>query len=1224
MITDTIPLISAVESVNQRFGDVVKVKLQSGIAEQDFHKMDEFIEFAKKSHVAIVHLMGTFPNYDEFVSTLKQANVPMLIVSPNKTQPSVCTVEPKDKQRIMKYLRYGGKKNFENLLLYLANRFTGSSYEVDPPEKILWEGIYHPSFDHLLTLDEYAERIIPRKPTVGILFHTSSLRGENTSFIDSLITTIESKGANVVTVSYSSNLSKVINTYFMKNGKPIVDSVVSAMCFSLTSSNSQALEALKRFNVPIIKAILTVNSFEDWRDTMQGLSFVDIPSSVVMPEFDGFLITVPMAAMDSTKINPLTGTKILTFEPIPERVDKVARLSINWAKLKHIPNSKRKVAIIFHNYPPRNDTIGKAFAIDTPVSILNLLNDMKDAGYTVDSIPESGQELIDGIINGLTNDLRWLNLEELAKRAVGKTSSKQYTKWFNELPSDAQNKMQEKWGEPIGQLFNYQNNLIVPGILNGNIFLGLQPPRGSLGDTSESYHSPDLSLSHHYYGYYRWIRDVFKADAVIHVGTHGTLEWLPGKSVGLSASCFPDAAIADLPNVYPYVITNPGEGTQSKRRSYCCIVDYLIPVMHNADSYEETAELEVQLQEYYHTKLIDEGKLPILQKVIWETVVAGKLDQDLEISQEAAFADFDGFLEKLHAYLHDLADTQLRDGLHTLGQPPADERLEEFLVTLTRLSNGSTPSLRQSLAELKGYDYEDLLAHKGKLRSDGSTNGDLIKELNSIALKLMNRLNANGFVDSKIDEIMQDVLGCGSPKVKQCLLYVTNFLVPALEQTTDELANVMSSFEGGYVPPGPAGSITRGMADILPTGKNFYSIDPRAVPSTASWRVGVALADGLLDRYLNEEGSYPESVGTILWATDTMKTKGDDVAEILYLMGVKPVWEESSGRVVGIEPISLKELKRPRIDVTVRISGLFRDTFPHIVHLLDDAVVLVAGLDESPDENYVRKHVENEVNERVAEGVEADTARDEAHYRVFGDCPGAYGCGVNELVSSKNWETQKDLSDIYIAWGSYAYSRKVYGHSLPERFKLRLSQIQATVKNQDSREYDRLDCDDWYDVHGGMIVSVKTLTGKAPRSFCGDSSDPDRVKIRSTAEETCHIFRTRILNPKWINSMVRHGYAGAGTLSKTLDDILGWDATIEVVEDWMYEDLANKYVLDKKMQEWLKDVNPYALQNMVERLLELIGRNLWNTSDEMKKELQRLYLEIEGVLEDTNELKKDK
>ncbi|NLE04603.1 MAG: cobaltochelatase subunit CobN, partial [Crenarchaeota archaeon] len=818
------------------------------------------------------------------------------------------------------------------------------------------------------------------------------------------------------------------------------------------------------------------------------------------------------------------------------------------------------------------------------------------------------------------NDLRWLSTEELAKRAVGKTPCKQYTNWFKEIPLDSQQKMLSKWGKPPGKPFSYKGDLIVPGVINGNIFLGIQPPRGSLGEVdSASYHSPDLSLSHHYYAYYRWIRDVFKADAIIHVGTHGSLEWLPGKSVGLSSSCYPDIAISDLPNIYPYVITNPGEGTQAKRRSYCCIIDYLIPVMHNADSYEETAELEVQLQEYYQAKISDETKLPVLKKVIWETIVSGKLDQDLKVTQENAFADFDTFLERLHEYLHELSDAQLRDGLHTLGQPPVDSRLEEFLVTLTRLSNGSTPSLRQSIAELKGYDYEFMVANKGKMLPNGKTNGDLIKELNSISLELMKQFNSDGFVKDCIDQIMQTVLNCCDAKIKQCLLYVSEFLVPAIQQTTDELSNILKSCEGGRISPGPSGSITRGMADILPTGKNFYSIDPRAVPSSASWRVGMALADSLLQRYLKEEGKYPESIGTILWATDTMKTKGDDIAEILYLLGVRPVWEPSSGRVVGVEVIPFEELKRPRIDVTVRISGLFRDTFPNIVHLIDDAVSLVANLDESPEKNYILKHVEKEVNERVAEGVTSNQAREEAHFRVFGDCPGAYGCGVSELVSSKNWQTQKDLSDIYIAWGSYAYSKKVYGKSVPERFKLRLSQINATVKNQDSREYDILDCDDWYDVHGGMIVSVKTLSGKAPRSYCGDTSDPDRVKVRSTAEETCHVFRTRLLNPKWINSMMNHGYAGAADLSKTLDDILGWDATVDVVEDWMYEDITKKYVLDEKMQQWLKDVNPYALQNMIERLLEIIDRKLWNATDEMKQKLQQLYLEIEGVLEGANE-----
>jgi cobaltochelatase CobN len=925
--------------------------------------------------------------------------------------------------------------------------------------------------------------------------------------------------------------------------------------------------------------------------------------------------------MTLSETHPLTGTRIIRFDPIPERVAKLVRLSLNWGKLKRIPNKEKKVAIIFHNYPPRNDTIGHAFGLDAPVSVMNILRDLKEKGYCLDCLPENGQKLIEDIINGLTNDRRWLSSEELAERAIAKISHEQFTEWFKEIPQDVQNKMEKDWGKPPGKLFNYKGELLVAGILNGNVFIGLQPPRGYLENPSSIYHSPDLSMPHHYYGYYRWIRDVFKANVIMHIGTHGTLEWLPGKSVGLSASCFPDIAISDLPNVYPYIITNPGEGTQAKRRSYCCIIEHLIPAMHNADAYEETAKLEVQLQEYYHAKTSDQGKVPIMQKLIWETVIQAKLDHDLEVTEEAAFSNFDGFLEKLHAYLQELSDALIRDGLHILGEPPTNSRLDEFIVTLTRLSNGAVPSLRQSIAEMNGYDYEDLLANRGKLNADGKTNGDIIKELNNLSLEIIRKFHEEGFKEQSIDSITVDVLGRNSTNVRRCLIYVGSFLAPALAATTDELTNTLSACEGNYVPSGPSGSITRGMADILPTGRNFYSVDPRAIPSPAAWQIGVALGDAMLERYLKEEGKYPESIGIIIWAIDTMKTKGDDVAEILYLLGVKPVWEETSGRVIGLEAIPLEELKRPRIDVTVRISGLFRDTFPNVVNLIDEAVALVANLKEPTERNYITKHVETEVRECAVQGVGLEKAREEACYRIFGDRPGAYGCGVSDAIDSKNWKDQKDLSNIYVTWGCYAYGRKNYGVSVPEQFKLRLSKINLTVKNQDSREYDILDGDDWYDAHGGMISAIKTFKGEAPRSYCGDSSDPNRVKVRNTAEETKYVFRSRLLNPKWIQSMKRHGYQGASDLSRTLDSVLGWDATVEVVEDWMYANIAKKYVLDAEMQKWLKEVNPYALQNMVERLLEAVERGMWNATEDMKKDLQRLYLSIEGLLEGAGEKK---
>lgn len=1234
--TDAVPFISAVKSINERIEAVVKTYLRTGGDFRDFGNLDEFIQFAKKSHIVIIHLMGALPEFDLLISSLKSAGVPVLVASSvtgrNKEFMSLSTVNQEDYQNILRYLNYGGKKNFENLLLYLANRITGASYEFGAPERLPWEGIYHPDFEYLPTIDEYIEKkIIPGRLTVGLWFHQNYWQGGNTSFVDSIIKEIERQGANVIPVFFSGTkdadlgikgLEWVVENYYKKDGKPLIDVIISALSFSLSTSlsSSEVPDAfLKKLKIPIIKAILTCNTFEEWRDTLQGLSTIEIPSNIAMPEFDGILITVPVAAMKFSETHPLTGTTIVKFEPIPERISKLVRLSLNWAKLKRIPNKEKKVAIIFHNYPPRNDTIGHAFGLDAPVSVLNILRDLKEKGYLLDYLPENSQTLIEVIINRLTNDRRWASSEELAERAIAKITPDQYTKWFNKLPADVREKMEKDWGKPPGSLFSYKGELLVSGILNGNVFIGLQPPRGFLEDPSSIYHSPDLSMPHHYYGYYRWIRDVFKANVIMHIGTHGTLEWLPGKSVGLSASCFPDITISDLPNVYPYIITNPGEGTQAKRRSYCCIIEHLIPVMHNADAYEEIAKLEVQLQDYYHVKTSDQGKLQIMQKLIWENVSQAKLDHDLELTEETVFSDFDAFLEKLHAYLHELTDAQIRDGLHVLGEPPTDSRLEEFLVTLTRLSNGAVPSLRQSIAEMKGYNYDDLIANRGKLNPDGKTNGDLIKELNNLSLELVKRFHSEGFKEQSIDAITKDVLGGNSADVRRCLSYVGSFLAPALAATIDELTHTLSACEGNYVPPGPSGSLTRGMADILPTGRNFYSVDPRAIPSSASWRIGVALGDALLERYLKEEGKYPESIGIVIWATDTMKTKGDDIAEILYLMGVKPVWEETSGRVIGVEAIPLEKLKRPRIDVTIRISGLFRDTFPNIVHLIDEAVALVASLKEPPERNYLAKHVETEVRERAVQSVDVERAREEACYRIFGDRPGAYGCGVSEAIDSKNWKDQKDLSNIYVTWGCYAYGRKNYGISIPEQFKLRLSKINLTVKNQDSREYDILDGDDWYDAHGGMISAVKTFKGEAPRSYCGDSSDPDRVKIRSTAEETKHVFRSRLLNPKWIQSMKRHGYQGAGDLSRTVDFVFGWDATVEVVEDWMYEDLAKKYVLDTKMQEWLKEVNPYALQNMVERLLEAIERNMWQATEDMRKELQKIYLNIEGLLEGARE-----
>ncbi len=1237
--TDAVPFIAALKSVNEHLGDIVIARFwndkglsgDSATATDDFN---EYLEFAKTANVAVVHLMGKPPVFDTLIDLMKTEKIPLFVSasSPIEDYVRLSTVEQEDYKTIFIYLNYGGKANLENLLLYLVNRFAGAAYEVGAPVLPAWEGIYHPDFTSPPSLAEYMEKKVqPGKLTVGIWFGQHSWQGCDTSYVDALIAEIEGQGANALPVFLKGRQDEslgihgfdwVIENYFIKDGRPLVDVIISTLSHSwssLYSVGTRNLDALKKLGVPIIKAIVTRNTLENWRTSPIGLNVTDIPIDIALPEFDGFLISVPVAAMDNSKIDPVTGTRIIRHEPIPERAAKVVRLSINWGKLRRTPNKEKKVAIIFHNYPPRNDNIGKAFGLASSASIMNILRGLQTHGYSCSNLPADGQKLMAVVLNGMTNDRRWLSPNELATRALSKVSTEQYTEWFNELPTDARDKLVYHWGAPPGNIFTFKGDLLVGGVLYGNVFVGLQPPRGFTENPAAIYHSPDLCMPHHYYAYYRWIRDIFKADVIMHIGKHGTLEWLPGKSVGLSASCFPDAIISDLPNIYPYIINNPSEGAQAKCRSYCCIIDHLIPIMHNADSYEELAAIEIQLQEYYNAKFSDEQKLPILQKLIWQAVVGAKLDQDLEVTEADAFADFDGFLESLHSYLDELSDTLISDGLHVLGEPPTGESLEELLVTLLRLSNGGVPSLRQSLAKWKGYDYDDLLANRGHVRCDGTTNGYLIKELDSVSLGLIKELNAAGFNEAKIESIIVNKLGIDNAEVHQTLFYVCRFLAPALASTTDELTNLLSAAGGNYVLAGPSGSITRGMSDILPTGRNFYSGEHREIHNRADWQVGIAMGDALLARYLKEEGKYPENVGIILWGMGTMTTKGDDISEILYLLGVKPVWEESSGQVIGLELIPPEQLKRPRVDVTLRVSGLFRDTFPNIVHLIDDAVRLVADLKESAAENYVAKHVNAEVKERTNKGDDAEKAREEACYRIFSARIGAYGCGVNRAIDSKNWKTQKDLSDIFVNWGNYAYSRKTYGVSVPEQLKLRISKLNLTVKNDSSREYDILSCDDWYDFHGGLINAAKIISGKAPKSYCGDSSDPQRLKIRSTAEETCHVFRSRLLNPKYIEGLKKQGYQGAAELSRATDFVLGWDATVEVVEDWMWEGMANKYVLDKDMQQWLNEVNPYALQNMTERLLEAIERGLWNASDEMKKQLQQLYLQVEGMIEGANE-----
>jgi len=1083
-------------------------------------------------------------------------------------------------QQVFAYLCHGGARNLGNMLALLAG------WPCQPPAELPWYGVYERPLASPLPQGE-------GMPKIAVLFYRAHWMSGNTEFVDALCNRLEAYGCRALPIFVYSlkpeNAAQI--EPLLREGQ--VDAIANTLSFATGS-----VDWLQKLDVPVLQAIISTSSQADWRRSQAGLSPLDAAMNVALPEFDGSIITVPISFKEELAQDELLGSPVLRYVPEPERVDAFARLARNWALLRRKPNADKRIAFVLSNYPTKNARIGNAVGLDTPASLLAVLRAMREIGYVVEDLPATGDELIFQLIDRCSNDREFLTQQQL-RQAVGHVSDSTYREWFDHWPSRVQGDLREAWDEPPGSVFEVDGGLAIPGIRLGNVFVGVQPPRGFGENPIAIYHSPDLPPTHHYLAYYRWIRDVFRADAIVHLGKHGTLEWLPGKALGLSEACYPDLAITDLPHFYPFIINNPGEGAQAKRRSHAAIIDHLIPPMTTADGYNEIIRIEQLMDEYYQVQTLDPKKVPIIRDQIWKTVVEAQLHRDLGTSSLPE--DFDGFLLHVDGYLCELKDSQIRDGLHVLGQPPEGDQLVDLLLALTRLDNMEAPSLRAAVARSLGLDLQALLEDRGAICArpglDGvRSNGDAIE-----------------YIEARCKELVRAALqGDGSPHLasptgvgeEDILRYVKNTLVPALAQTTDEITNLLRGLEGRFIPPGPSGAPTRGMANVLPTGRNFYSVDPKSLPSPAAWQIGQQLGDALLEKYLREEGRYPESVGIVVWGTSAMRTQGDDIAEILWLLGVRPVWMKENRRVTGLELIPLDELQRPRIDVTVRISGFFRDAFPNLVHLIDNAVRLVAHTDEDDDQNLVAAHVRRD----------GDT--DEALYRIFGSKPGTYGAGILPLLDAKNWNSDQDLADVYGAWGGYAYTKEDYGRPAKPQFEQRFAEISIATKNQDNREHDIFDSDDYMQYHGGMIATIRALTGKNPRQFFGDSANPSLVRVRDLDDEARRVFRSRVINPKWIESVKRHGYKGAFELAATIDYLFGYDATAQIVEDWMYERATQAYVQDEDMQRFFAEKNPWALRGIAERLLEAIERGMWkNPSQEQKEALRQAFLQMETVLE---------
>jgi cobaltochelatase CobN len=1153
---------------------------------------DELPALVRDADVVVVRILGGYRAWQDGIDLLEGCGVPTVVVSgeqsPDAELMGHSTTPAGVALQAHVYLAQGGVENLRQLHAFLCDTLLMTGFGFAPPATTPnWGVLERPTADN-------------GGPTVAVLYYRAQHLAGNTGYVEALCDALEAAGGRPLPVFCASLRTADAELLELLGTADALVTTVLAAGGSTPASVSAGgnddtwnVAHLAALDIPILQGLSLTSSRSQWQDNDDGLSPLDVATQVAVPEFDGRIITVPFSFKE------IDDEGLISYVADPERCARVAGLAVRHARLRSIAASEKRVALVFSAYPTKHARIGNAVGLDTPASAVALLRAMRDHGYRIDDIPGvdagDGDALMHALIERGGQDADWLTDAHLAGNPI-RVPAKEYREWFATLPAELTGAMVEHWGPPPGELFvdrskDPDGEIVIAAMQAGNVVLIVQPPRGFGENPVAIYHDPDLPPSHHYLAAYRWLDGSFNADAIVHLGKHGNLEWLPGKTLGMSAACGTDAALGDLPLIYPFLVNDPGEGTQAKRRAHATLVDHLIPPMARAETYGDISRLEQLLDEHANIAALDPGKLPAIRQQIWTLMRAAKMDHDLGLTDRPDEDSFDDMLLHVDGWLCEIKDVQIRDGLHILGERPTGEAEVDLVLAILRarqLFGGeqSVPGLRQALG----------------LAEDGHDERAAVDAAEAQARELVVALADSGWDSAAVDSLTDNA------DVAAILRFAATEVVPRLAGTADEIPQILRALDGRFIPAGPSGSPLRGLVNVLPTGRNFYSVDPKAVPSRLAWETGVAMADSLLERYRTDHGDWPRSVGLSVWGTSAMRTAGDDIAEVLALLGVRPVWDDASRRVVNLEPIALSELGRPRIDVTVRISGFFRDAFPHVVTMLDDAVQLVARLDEPAEDNYVRAHSQADLAEH------GDQRRSTT--RIFGSKPGTYGAGLLQLIDSRNWRDDADLAEVYTAWGGFAYGRGLDGRPAADDMNQNYRRIAVAAKNTDTREHDIADSDDYFQYHGGMVATVRALTGKAPAAYIGDNTRPDAVRTRTLSEETTRVFRARVVNPRWINAMRRHGYKGAFEMAATVDYLFGYDATAHVMADWMYERLSAEYVLDDENRKFMAESNPWALHGMAERLLEAAGRGMWAQPDQATLDgLKQVLLETEGELE---------
>ncbi len=1177
------------------------------------------------------------------------------------------TVSSIVQHKVWRYLRESGRENTQHLLHFLVDQVLATQAFDTPlqwrePQVLPKAQLYLPDSPFELTSfeqwqqhwhDDDAKRLATDahavvKQRVALLFYRSHLQSANTQMLDDLITKLREAGLNPLPIAIASlkdaESVALVNAFIERSQASLILNTTGfasnrSQAPQLSSQPSEFISPFKA-NIPVLQLVLSSSTQDDWEEFSQGLRSRDVAMQVALPELDGRILTRAISFKAASFRDEQAQVDIVRYQLHPNRADFVIELAKKYLQLSQKDNGQKRIALILANYPTKDGRIGNGVGLDTPNSCVNLLKKMQQAGYNTladeQVFPQNGNALIEQLLQSVTNNpntLHYLGCWQSLDAQV-------YREQFSQLPKSSQQQITERWGD-VTQDHKYRDGrIMIAGIRLGTTFVGIQPARGYNLDLLANYHDPDLVPPHSYLAFYFWLRHVYQVDAIVHVGKHGNLEWLPGKGLALSEQCWPDIALGPMPHFYPFIVNDPGEGAQAKRRTQGVIIDHLMPPMSRAETYGELAKLEALVDEYYQAMGMDTRRELWLREQIMEQVEQTHILEELNLNtpQLDGLADEEArqevVLNELDTYLCDIKEAQIRQGLHILGELPDTQKLTETIIALLRLPRGTSVVdsglLHNMAADFALYDEpEKINVFNPTQASAEPWLGDKPELLQDIDVSLW-RTQADTRERLEllaISWVTDYVLGheplsqlSAYPRSAEQLSYAKNVIKTVLERSVEnELNALIAGLKGEFIAPGPSGAPTRGRLDTLPTGRNFYSLDNRSVPSAAAWALGQKSADALIERHLQEHGEYPQQLGLSVWGTATMRTGGDDIAQAFALMGVRPVWAVGSQRVVDIEVIPCMQLGRPRVDVTLRVSGFFRDAFANVMKLYDSAVQAICEMDDPGSDNVIAKNVSDRAAQLVAQGMSDDQAKREASFRVFGSKPGAYGAGLQGLIDERCWEQSSDLADAYLNWGGYAYTNSEGdGQEAISAFSHQLSTLQVVVQNQDNREHDLLDSDDYYQFQGGMTNAVRELSGSTPEVYHSDHSNPEVPKIRTLKEELNRVIRSRLLNPKWITAMREHGYKGAFEMTASVDYMFAYDATTNMIDDYQYQKVADTLLFDEQNQQFLQDNNPHAMEEMAERLLEAAQRGLWQDPQGYDEKLQDLLLKIDEQQETGN------